>query len=89
MVTRYTGTARPALCRPRRRRAPASRIGIVPTVPAASPYLAVDKGYFREAGIEAKMETVNSASKIVPFLAHNQVRVAQGGIAIGRRARSS
>ena len=58
-------------------------IGIVPTVPAASTYLAVDKGYFREAGIEAKIETVDSASKIIPFLAQNQVQVAQGGIAIG------
>jgi NitT/TauT family transport system substrate-binding protein len=58
-------------------------IGIVPTVPAASTYLAVDKGYFRDAGIEAKIETVDSASKIIPFLAQNQVQVAQGGIAIG------
>jgi NitT/TauT family transport system substrate-binding protein len=58
-------------------------IGIVPTVPAASTYLAVDKGYFREAGIEAKIETVDSSSKIIPFLAQNQVQVAQGGLAIG------
>jgi NitT/TauT family transport system substrate-binding protein len=58
-------------------------IGIVPTVPAASTYLAVDKGYFRDSGIEAKIETVDSASKIIPFLAQNQIQVAQGGIAIG------
>jgi NitT/TauT family transport system substrate-binding protein len=58
-------------------------IGIVPTVPAASTYLAVEKGYFRDAGIEAKIETVDSASKIIPFLAQNQVQVAQGGLAIG------
>jgi NitT/TauT family transport system substrate-binding protein len=58
-------------------------IGIVPSVPAASTYLAIDKGYLREAGIEAKIETIDSMSKVVPFLATGQIQIAQGGISVG------
>jgi NitT/TauT family transport system substrate-binding protein len=58
-------------------------IGVVPSVPAASTYLALDKGYLREAGIDAKIETIDSMSKVVPFLATGQIQIAQGGISVG------
>lgn len=58
-------------------------IGVVPSVPAASTYLALDKGYFRQAGIDARLETIDSASKVIPFLASNHMQVVQGGLSVG------
>lgn len=58
-------------------------IGAVPSVPAASTYLALDEGYFRAAGFAVKIETIDSASKVIPYLASNQMQVVQGGISVG------
>ncbi len=54
-------------------------IGTVPAVPAAITFLAVDKGYLREAGIEANIEFLDTVSKAIPFLASNHMQVVQGG----------
>lgn len=54
-------------------------MGVVPSVPAAITYLAIDKGYLRDAGIEAKIETIDTVAKVVPFLASNRMQVAEGG----------
>lgn len=59
------------------------KMAIVPSVPSASTYIALDKGYFRDAGLEVTIETINTLGKAVPFLATNQVQVAQGGINAG------
>lgn len=58
-------------------------IAVVPSVPSASTYLALDKGYFRQAGLDVKIERIDSLSKAVAFVATNQVQVAQGGINAG------
>jgi NitT/TauT family transport system substrate-binding protein len=67
-----------------RAQAPVSiTIGVVPSVPAASTYLAIEKGYLKQAGVDAKIETIDSMSKVVPFLATGQIQIAQGGISVG------
>jgi NitT/TauT family transport system substrate-binding protein len=53
--------------------------GIVPSVPSAITYLALDKGYLRDAGIDAKIETIDTVSKAIPFLATNAFQVVEGG----------
>jgi len=58
-------------------------IGIAPVVPDASTFLAIDKGYLREAGFEAHVETANSAATLIPFIASNRVQVVQGGLSLG------
>src|SRR3977135_315 len=58
-------------------------IAIVPSVPAASTLIAEEKGYFRDAGLEVKIERIDSMGKAVAFLAANHVQVAQGGINAG------
>jgi NitT/TauT family transport system substrate-binding protein len=58
-------------------------IAIVPSVPAGSTLIAEEKGYFREAGLEVKIERIDSLGKTVAFLAANHVQVAQGGINAG------
>jgi NitT/TauT family transport system substrate-binding protein len=58
-------------------------VAIVPSVPAGSTLIAEEKGYFREAGLEVKIERIDSMGKAVAFLAANHVQVAQGGINAG------
>jgi NitT/TauT family transport system substrate-binding protein len=63
--------------------AEAVTIGVVPVISAAATYMAVEKGYFREAGIEAQLENVDSGSTAVAMLATNRLQVVEGGLSIG------
>lgn len=58
-------------------------IGVVPSFPAAAVYIAVEKGYFRDAGIEATLEPLVSASKAIALLATNHMQVTEGGLPAG------
>src|ERR1700688_464043 len=58
-------------------------IAVVPSVPGGTTYIAADKGYFRDAGLDVDIERIDSLGKAVAFLATNQVQVAQGGINAG------
>jgi NitT/TauT family transport system substrate-binding protein len=58
-------------------------IAIVPSVPAGSTLIAEEKGYFRDAGLDVKIERIDSIGKAVAFLVTNHVQVAQGGINAG------
>src|SRR5580658_7851940 len=53
-------------------------IAVVPSVPGGATYVALDKGYFRDAGLDVDIERIDSLGKAVAFLATNQVQVAQG-----------
>lgn len=61
----------------------AVKVAVVPSIPSASTYLALDKGYFSNAGLDVTIERIDSLSKAVAFLATNQVQVGQGGISAG------
>src|ERR1700687_1556297 len=58
-------------------------IAVVPSVPGGTTYVALDKGYFRDAGLDVEIERIDSLGKAVAFLATNQMQVAQGGINAG------
>lgn len=58
-------------------------IGVVPSVPVASTYLALDRGYFRDAGLAVKIEFIDSASNVIAFLASGRVQLVQGGLSVG------
>ena len=58
-------------------------ISTVPSIPSISTYIALEKGYFREAGVEVKLESIDSLSKAMALLATNQIQLAQGGINVG------
>lgn len=58
-------------------------MAIVPSVPSASTYIAYDKGYFRDAGLDVTIERIDTLSKAVAFVATNQIQVGQGGINAG------
>jgi len=59
------------------------KMAVVPSIPSASSFLALDKGYFRAAGLDVTIERIDSLSKAVAFLSTNQVQVGQGGISAG------
>jgi NitT/TauT family transport system substrate-binding protein len=58
-------------------------IGAVPSLPSASTYLAADKGYFREAGIEVEIENLGSAADAMAMLASNRMQIVEGGYSAG------
>ena len=53
------------------------------SVPSATSYIAQEKGYFREAGVDVRIETIDTLSKAMASLATNQIQIAQGGINAG------
>jgi len=58
-------------------------IVIVPSIPGGATYIAAEKGYFRNAGLDVTIERIDSLSKAVAFVATNRVQVGQGGINAG------
>ncbi len=58
-------------------------IAVVPSVLGGATYIALDKGYFADAGLDVDIERIDSLGKAVAFLATDQVQVAQGGINAG------
>ncbi len=58
---------------------PTITIGLVPSVPAAITFLALDEGYFREAGVEVKIQQLDTISKAIPFIANNHMQIVYGG----------
>src|SRR5262249_52264539 len=71
--------ATPAAARPRA----TVKMAVVPSIPSASSFLALDKGYFRDAGLDVTIERIDSLSRAVAFLSTNQMQVGQGGISAG------
>jgi NitT/TauT family transport system substrate-binding protein len=62
---------------------PSVTIALVPSVPAASTFIAADKGYFRDAGVDVTIERIDTLSKAVAFVATNKMQIGQGGINAG------
>jgi NitT/TauT family transport system substrate-binding protein len=56
-------------------------IGVVPSVPAGATYIAVEKGYFRDAGIEVDLQNIESSATAMALLAGNRMQVVEGGVA--------
>ncbi len=62
---------------------PVITIATVMSVPSVANFWAEEKGYFREAGVEVRVEVVDSLTKAVALLATNQIQLAQGGLNAG------
>src|SRR3954463_784935 len=59
------------------------RFGDLPATSNAAFYVAVDRGYFREEGLNVVFETFDSFERSIPALATNQLDAAGGGINAG------
>lgn len=58
-------------------------IATVMSVPSVATFIARQKGYFRDAGVEVRSEAIDTLSKANALLATNQIQMAQGGINAG------
>ena len=57
------------------------RIGVIGIVPDVGIYLALEKGYFRDAGVDLKLEPFTSSVKMLPALSTGELEIATGGVA--------
>ena len=46
-------------------------------------YVAADRGYFKQQGLDVQIETLASAANTIPLLATNQIQVGGGSIGVG------
>jgi NitT/TauT family transport system substrate-binding protein len=58
-------------------------IALVPSILGGATYIALDKGYFGDAGLDIDVERIDSLGKALALLATDRVQVAQGGINAG------
>ena len=59
---------------------------VVGTIGSASDvgfFIAADRGYFKDEGLDVHLEFLGSAAKMVPALATNDIQVASGGLNAG------
>ena len=56
------------------------KIGDLGILADAPFYIAIEKGYFKEADVEVSLERFNSAAQATPALSTNQVQVVGGGV---------
>ncbi len=56
-------------------------IGAVPSPTAVGTYIAIDKGYFKDFGIDVDLEKADSAGAAMPLLASGRLDVVEGGLA--------
>jgi NitT/TauT family transport system substrate-binding protein len=59
------------------------RVGIAKALATAATMIAVEKGYFRDAGIKIQIEELDSAANVMALLAQGQLQVVEGGISVG------
>src|SRR5829696_6542032 len=83
------GGALPALptaaARPAAQVAPLSppvtvKVGVQGSAANAPIYIAYERGYFRQEGLNVELINLPSANELIPALATNQIQVASGGI---------
>ena len=64
--------------------APASiKVGVTPVLTVSGLYVAVERGYFAEQGIDVTMENITDPTSMVPSLATGQIDVGNGAMSAG------
>jgi NitT/TauT family transport system substrate-binding protein len=59
------------------------RVGNAPSLSSGAMLIAIERGYYREAGIKVVVDAIDSASNAIALLAQNQFQVVEGGLAAG------
>ena len=58
-------------------------VGAVPTIPGSPLYIAQEKGYFKEAGLDLQIKDIASSSEMAVLLATGQLHVVTGAPSVG------
>src|SRR5260370_34111702 len=59
------------------------RIGIARSVSNGAELIAIEKGYFRDAGIKVEIDDIDTSANTIALLATNRLQVLAGGISAG------
>src|SRR5262249_61034025 len=59
------------------------RVATAPPLAAGALLIAIERGYFREAGIKVVIDQLDTASNAIALLAQNQFQIIEGGLAAG------
>jgi NitT/TauT family transport system substrate-binding protein len=59
------------------------RIGMARSVSNGAELIAIEKGYFRDAGIKVEMEDIDTSANTIALLATNRLQIVAGGISAG------
>lgn len=57
-------------------------LAVISSTQSMATYLAIDKGYFREAGLNVRTEEIATSANAMALVATNKVQVAEGGFAV-------
>ena len=55
-------------------------MGAITLVSSAPVYIAVEKGYFRDAGLDVRIEPIDSTGAAMPLLASDRIQIVVGGV---------
>lgn len=55
-------------------------IGVITLVSSAPAYIAAEKGYFRELGLDVQIEPIETTGSAMPLLAGNRMQILVGGV---------
>jgi NitT/TauT family transport system substrate-binding protein len=58
-------------------------VGVAKALATAATMIAVEKGYFKEAGIKLQIDQLDSSANVMSLLAQGQLQVVEGGISVG------
>lgn len=59
------------------------RIGVARSVSNGAELIAIEKGYFRDAGIKVEIEDIDTSANTIALLATNRLQIVAGGISAG------
>ena len=59
------------------------KIGIARSISNGAELMAIEHGYFKEAGIKLEMDDIDTSANVIALLAQNQFQIIAGGISAG------
>lgn len=59
------------------------RIGLVRSISNGAELIALDRGYFKQAGLKVEIEDIDTSANTMVLLATNQLQIVAGGVAAG------
>src|SRR5260370_17664085 len=59
------------------------RIGMARSVSNGAELIAIEKGYFKDAGIKVEIEDIDTSANTIALLAQNQLQIVAAGISAG------
>jgi len=59
------------------------RVGLVRSISNGAELIAMERGYFKEAGVKVEFEDIDTSANTLALLAQNQLQIVAGGIAAG------